>query len=179
MQILLKCKSKQICFAHEQLKGTLDWTRPDTKQQLWTGGQGPNLVFSLFSTQTNRPTTRPTDRPTHRRDRWTVKASYRVACPQLKSEKKDAKYFLSFNQKKGQKQAKGNKFRGWKAKSIFPNFLFNFLWYTTLITRQNSLYIYIWKFCLLAILPIWVIAWFEVFPDLSITALGVLTCFLG
>ena len=76
---------------------TNGWTRPvievrlRTKQgrihghQLRTGGQGRKCAFSHFSTRsplrTDRPTDQPTDQPTNRRR---DKASYRVACPQLK-----------------------------------------------------------------------------------------------
>ena len=56
--------------------------------QLRTGGQGRKCAFSHFSTQsplrTNQPTNQPTNRPT---DWRTDKASYRVACPQLKMAK--------------------------------------------------------------------------------------------
>ena len=48
--------------------------------QLRTGGQGRKCAFSQFSTRWLR-TDRRTDGPT---DRRTDKASYRVACPQLK-----------------------------------------------------------------------------------------------
>ena len=48
--------------------------------QLRTGGQGQKCAFSHFSTRAWR-TNRRTDGPT---DRRTDKASYRVACPQLK-----------------------------------------------------------------------------------------------
>ena len=48
-----------------------------------TGGQGRKRWFFHFSTRAHRRTDRRTDRPTNGR---TDKASYRVACPQLKKE---------------------------------------------------------------------------------------------
>ena len=45
--------------------------------QLRMGGQGRKCTFSHFSTRVHGPTDRPTDGRTE-------KASYRVACPQLK-----------------------------------------------------------------------------------------------
>ena len=50
--------------------------------QLRTGGQGRKCVFSHFSTRPPWPTDRRTDQ---RSDQRTDKASYRVACPQLKN----------------------------------------------------------------------------------------------
>ena len=54
-------------------------------QQLRTGGQERKCVFSHFLTRAHRRTDRPTDGWT---DRRTDKASYRVACPQLKRKRK-------------------------------------------------------------------------------------------
>ena len=45
--------------------------------QLRTGGQGRKCAFPHLSTRVHRPTDQPTDGRTN-------KASYRVACPQLK-----------------------------------------------------------------------------------------------
>ena len=64
-------------------------TRPDTRPipvaDGWAGAE--MRVFTFFNSwsRTDRPTNRPTDRPTNGR---TDKASYRVACPQLKSRRK-------------------------------------------------------------------------------------------
>ena len=44
-------------------------------------GRGGNARFPTFQLERDGPTNRPTDQPT---DRRTDKASYRVACPQLK-----------------------------------------------------------------------------------------------
>ena len=54
--------------------------------QLRTGGQGRKCAFSHFSTRVHGPTNRPTNRRT---DGRTDKASYRVACPQLKMLRTD------------------------------------------------------------------------------------------
>ena len=58
-------------------------TRPDTRPPVADGWAWAEMrVFPLFnSSVTDRPTDRPTDRRT---DGRTDKASYRVACPQLK-----------------------------------------------------------------------------------------------
>ena len=54
-------------------------TRPDTRPPVADGWAGAEMrVFPLFNSSV---TDQPTDRPTNRR---TDKASYRVACPQLK-----------------------------------------------------------------------------------------------
>merc|ERR1711911_508789 len=61
------------------------WADPLTKEQGWIhgqyqlrmGGQGRKCAFSHFLTQSPRRTDGPTDG-------WTDKASYRVACSQLK-----------------------------------------------------------------------------------------------
>ena len=63
-------------------------TRPDTRPPVVDGWAGAEMrVFPLFnSSVTDRPTDQPTDRPTDQAtDGRTDKASYRVACPQLKT----------------------------------------------------------------------------------------------
>ena len=47
-------------------------------------GRGGNARFPTFQLERDGPTDQPTDRPT---DGRTDKASYRVACPQLKRKK--------------------------------------------------------------------------------------------
>ena len=61
---------------------TKEETRLDTR------GRGGNTRFPTFQLKRNGPMDRPTDRQT---DGWTGKASYRVACPQLKKRKKERK----------------------------------------------------------------------------------------
>merc|ERR1712074_173608 len=58
-------------------------TRPDTRLPVADGWAGAEMrVFPLFnSSVTDRPTNQPTDG-------WTDKASFRVACPQLKNKDK-------------------------------------------------------------------------------------------
>ena len=60
-----------------------DLTRPDTRPPVADGWAGAEMrVFPLFnSSVTDQPTNRPTDQRTD-------KASYRVACPQLKTVEK-------------------------------------------------------------------------------------------
>ena len=62
--------------------------RPDTRPSVADGWAGVEMrVFPLsYSSVTDPPTDQPTDRPT---DGRTDKASYRVACPQLKTEKEN------------------------------------------------------------------------------------------
>ena len=70
-------------------------TRPDTRPSVADGWAGAEMKLSAtknvlkrsfphFSTRVHGPTDRRTDGPT---DRRTDKASYRVACPQLKTVK--------------------------------------------------------------------------------------------
>ena len=68
-------------LASKVIKDGESKTRPIHGHQLRTGGQGRICAFSHFSTRVHGPTDQPTDRPT---DGRTDKASYRVACPQLK-----------------------------------------------------------------------------------------------
>ena len=60
-------------------------TRPDTRPPVADGWAGAEMrVFPLFNLSvTDRPTNRPTHQPTNGR---MDKASYRVACPQLKKK---------------------------------------------------------------------------------------------
>ena len=59
-------------------------TRLDTRPPVADGWAGADMrVFALFDSCS--PKDRPTDGPTNGwTDGWTDKASYRVACPQLK-----------------------------------------------------------------------------------------------
>ena len=67
----------------EDKDGKKRGTRPDTRPSVAAGWAGAEMrVFPLFDSMvTDGPTDGPTDRRT---DGRTDKASYRVACPQLK-----------------------------------------------------------------------------------------------
>ena len=60
--------------------------------QLRRGGQGRKCAFPHFSTRVHGPTDQPTDGRTD-------KASYRVACPQLKIKKANHMYKLMAGKK--------------------------------------------------------------------------------
>ena len=80
------CHDKQMVVLVTLNGNSTDWicqytTRPDTRPPVADGWAGAEmLVFPLFDSCSR--TDRPTDRPT---DGRTDKASYRVACPQLKT----------------------------------------------------------------------------------------------
>ena len=72
-------------------------TRPDTRPPVADGWAGvemrifPLFISSMTDRRTNQPNNQPTNQPTNRR---TDKASYRVACPQLKTGKKTNGWFF-------------------------------------------------------------------------------------
>ena len=67
-------------------------------------GRGGNTRFPIFQLERDGPTDRPTNQPT---DGRTDKASYRVACPQLKNGKKGKE--ISGKEEKKQRKEKRNK----------------------------------------------------------------------
>ena len=74
-QSLLIVRSKDTELKRTQIRGKEE-TRPDTRPSVADGWAGAEMrVFPLFDSMV-------TDRPTNGR---TDKASYRVACPQLKT----------------------------------------------------------------------------------------------
>ena len=76
-----KSKTEQNAFQYFVFIQNIE-TRPDTRPPVADGRAGAEMrVLPLFNSSV---TDRPTDRPT---DRRTDKASYRVACPQLKRYK--------------------------------------------------------------------------------------------